>query len=604
MQAQLEVGRAARHPRMIVSPPRLNLRRAASYQHEKGPLSSTSSRFNFNHLFFSPPPSPSLPALISRPKKSPTRARPSRVLRIIAWILSAAFIIYIGTQAILKHIELAGVKLTYIERNSGDDEVEIVSGEGLPEFPTPVIVQDAWMRSRWTVSIPRKFGFPLSVSEYAEMPRFCREVQAAVRKQHEWTGKEQQPLAMYGQSDSYYIDVREAVKAGLLPGSHSETEEPEGKQGLEPGNFVGVNKDSYMPECEKSLTVVLETSEAGIGHTLMMMWTFYGIAKEQGRSFFIDDSRWTYGRYTSIFQPPPVPECRPPPRHEMVPCPQQARHLVVSAATARDALMDSLSTRKGNPAIADDGYARKVLYDFARRGYEALFHLISEDVEYVNSRVESLTSQAFKSKSPIAGMHIRRGDCHPLEFPYRDSYIPTDIFVDSARSAIKKRFPDPKSSDDPFLLVASDDPTVHNSPELTGAHHAQERIKLASKDAIDKSSSTADRDRSIMHRFKDEAFGWEGGFFSTMFWNLGLPKGQMGDHETKASGDTIALRAFLARAYLMDLSVLAKASDTVVCAVGTMGCRLLGVMMGWHEIAEGGKWVNIDGDHKWMGLTW
>ncbi|CAI4216626.1 unnamed protein product [Parascedosporium putredinis] len=571
MQTQLEVGRAARHPRVIIAPPRLNLRRAGSYQHEKGPLSSTSSRFNFNHLFFSPTfPEPSRP----RPpaKKSPTRPRPSRVLRILAWLLSTVFVFYVAAHAIRKHVELAGVKLTYLDRNTGEDEVEMVSRQALPDFPTPVITEDKWGRSKWTVSIPKKHPFPLSVSEYSEMSRACKDVQATVRSQREWTGTKQQPFStMHGKSDSHYVDVREAAKSGLLPNLHSEREaESEGRQTPQFGSFVGVNKDSYMSECDKSLTVVLETDEAGIGHTLMMLWTFYGLAKEQGRSFL---SRIADG--------------------------------LVSAATAKDVLVDSLSTRKANGAAAaddDDDYTRKILYDFARRGYEALFHLANGDVEYIDGRVQSLTAQAAKSKLPIAGMHIRRGDCHPLEFPYRDSYIPNEVYADAARTALKKKLPEANTL--PLLVVASDDPMVHGSPELVGAHHAQDRIKLASKETLDKSGATGSRDRSIMHRFKDETFGWEGGFFSTMFWNLGMPKGQAGNHETRVSTETVALRTFLARAYLLDLSVLARAGDAVVCSVGSMGCRILGVMMGWREVSDGGRWLNIDGEHKWMGLTW
>lgn len=527
------------------------------------------------------------------------------MFRILAWLLSTVFVFYVAAHAIRKHVELAGVKLTYLDRNTGEDEVEMVSRQALPDFPTPVITEDKWGRSKWTVSIPKKHPFPLSVSEYSEMSRACKDVQATVRSQREWTGTKQQPFStMHGKSDSNYVDVREAAKSGLLPNLHSEREaESEGRQTPQFGSFVGVNKDSYMSECDKSLTVVLETDEAGIGHTLMMLWTFYGLAKEQGRAFFVEDSRWAYGRYTSIFQPPPVPDCKPPPRHEMVPCPTQARHLVVSAATAKDVLVDSLSTRKANgAAAADDDYTRKILYDFARRGYEALFHLANGDVEYIDGRVQSLTAQAAKSKLPIAGMHIRRGDCHPLEFPYRDSYIPNEVYADYARTALKKKLPEANAL--PLLVVASDDPMVHGSPELAGAHHAQDRIKLASKETLDKSGSTGSRDRSIMHRFKDETFGWEGGFFSTMFWNLGMPKGQAGNHETRVSTETVALRTFLARAYLLDLSVLARAGDAVVCSVGSMGCRILGVMMGWREVSDGGRWLNIDGEHKWMGLTW
>ncbi|KAH7113425.1 hypothetical protein EDB81DRAFT_309752 [Dactylonectria macrodidyma] len=73
------------HSKMLVAPARLNLRLGASYNHhDRGPLPSPSSRFNFNHLLFSPPPSPSLPALVPRPKRSSSQilvTRPSRVFR-------------------------------------------------------------------------------------------------------------------------------------------------------------------------------------------------------------------------------------------------------------------------------------------------------------------------------------------------------------------------------------------------------------------------------------------------------------------------------------------------------------------------------------------
>lgn len=600
MQSKLEMSPASRHHRL--SPPRLNLRRSKSYQHEKAPLSATTSRFSFNHLFFSPPPSPSLPALVPRAKKSPARTRPTRVFRLVAWAVGTVFIVYLTAQVVRRHVDLGAVKMAYVAPER--EEFEMVSQEGLPDFPTPIMVKDALGRSSWTVSIPRDHEFPLGVREYDEIMASCQEVATAVRDSRTWTKKGDQLLGIgttYGATDPNYVDVRRAEKEGLLPSPAADGKNEKRKSSQ--GNLVSASSDPSAPECGTSLTVVLETSDAGLGATLMLLWTFYGVAKEQGRAFFVDDSRWAYGGYTSMFQAPPVPECRPPPRHEMVPCPSQAEHLVVSAATAKHVLVDALASSGSDARLDDPQAARKTLFDFARRGYEDLFHVVKEDADYVERRVGDLGKKALEAgtkgeKVPVAGMHIRRGDCSPLEFPYRNSYIPNDVYTDSAVAAVASSSP---GRSDPLLVVASDDPTIHNAEEFHGAHHAQERIKLASKEP----SEAKQRNPHVFHRFKDEGFGWEGGFFSAMFWNLGLPRGSGGSFEDArdAGDETVRLRSYLGRAYVLDLAVLARAGDVVVCGVGSMGCRLLGVMMGW-EAVEGGSWVNVDGEHGWMGLTW
>ncbi|PHH58859.1 hypothetical protein CDD80_1943 [Ophiocordyceps camponoti-rufipedis] len=109
-----------------------------------------------------------------------------------------------------------------------------------------------------------------------------------------------------------------------------------------------------------------------------------------------------------------------------------------------------------------------------------------------------------------------------------------------------------------------------------------------------------------MHRFTDEGHGWEGGFFSLVFWNLGAQRKNNAvaqDDDDPPSDQTLRLRGFVARAYMMDLAVLAGASDKVVCAVSAMGCRLLAVMMGWDRAFEQGGWVNVDrGRSGWTGL--
>lgn len=63
----------------------------------------------------------------------------------------------------------------------------------------------------------------------------------------------------------------------------------------------------------------------------------------------------------------------------------------------------------------------------------------------------------------------------------------------------------------------------------------------------------------------------------------------------------MALRELVARAYLLDLSVLGM-SDRVVCAVSSVGCRLLAVMMGWERAVVGQWWKNVDGGFGWVGF--
>jgi hypothetical protein len=147
---------------------------------------------------------------------------------------------------------------------------------------------------------------------------------------------------------------------------------------------------------------------------------------------------------------------------------------------------------------------------------------------------------------------------------------------------------------------------VYESAELAGASRAQVRIKLASKHTIQK----VNPDKSVMHKFVDETFGWEGGFFAAMFWNLGVSTAHAAGgpaasgSSTAPSAETLRLRSLVGRAYMMDLAVLAEASDAVVCTVSAVGCRLLAVMMGWQSAMEEGNWVNIDGGYGWMGLEW
>jgi hypothetical protein len=444
----------------------------------------------------------------------------------------------------------------------------------------------------------------------------CREVASRVRNMHHLSYPSQHSLSALDPADPYFIDISAAEKAGLLPGVS-------GNQWLSKGHgrdgdLVGENKDSLIenPSCERTLTFVLESTDAGLGNALMLLWTFYALAKKQGREFFIDDTRWAYGQYTDIFQPPPAPKCRPPPRHEMLPCPPQAHHLVVSAATAKETFAGALTKDQSqfrHGAAHDD----QELFRLAREGYEALYHLNKDDRKYVDGRTRDLVSKA-KPLGHIVGMHIRHGDLHPFELQYSESYIPLEVFSNAAHEIVQRKNNQTRSRSatgidslkkHPVIVLASDDPTVFDSEEFAGSFRAQEQIRLASKANIQQ----VNPDRTHMHRFVDETFGWEGGFFATMFWNLGLSTISAGNAAASAplektklppSAETLRLRSYIGRAYLMDLTVLAESSDTVICTVSATGCRLLAIMMGWERAIESGAWTNIDGNYGWMGLTW
>jgi len=266
-------------------------------------------------------------------------------------------------------------------------------------------------------------------------------------------------------------------------------------------------------------------------------------------------------------------------------------------------------------------YRLKPMFEFAQAGYEALFHLAPADEGYVESRVSELTmrtvyqSTETTDKGILIGVHVRKGDRRPYEFQYRDAYLPLERYGEKAREILYSTFNNtgPDGGENmaaemhSHFLVASDDPEVYESDEFSHAFRAQEQIKLASKTVLRASQPT---DGSAIRKFVDETVGWEGGFFAAMFWSLGKPSSipvnaiETPDTKLLLTDEALRLRELVGRAYLMDLAVLGRASDNIVCTVSSMGCKLLAVMMGWEKAIVQGKWVNIDGDFQWRGVSW
>lgn len=641
----------ATQSKMIISPPRINLRRAASYNaSDRGPLSSTSSRFGFEHLSFnSPPPSPGLPLpqQAKRMRKSTSHApRPSRVIRCLLWLSGAVLVTYLASKSLRHQVGrqvVPEVLSGWALRHADVKEYEMVGQDDLPDFPTPIAITDRRGRAKWTVSIPSDYEFPLSTNEYSEMCGKCREVAARVHGLHHHgpVALDQISLMKAESGDKYFMDVRDAEKQRFLPapGDHARTQDK---------TLLGVERElADKPVCASSLTYVLESDDAGLGKALMTLWLAYGLAQREGRAFFMDDSRWAYGDYNAMFEMPPVPDCRPPPRHEMIPCPRQARHLVISAANAQDIFGGHMDPEEmyleGPAASLDRRPAQRQLFQLARTGYGALFKLNAQDREYVFNRVvehkvRTYAVEGAEHNGRIVGVHVRHGDRHPLEFQYADSYIPLNQYVDAAHDMLNASLGpdnDAVARSKSFLALASDDPLVYDAEEFRNAIggrmvRAQELIRLAGKGEVNaEEEKKKKKPKNVMHKFTDETFGWEGGFFAAMFWNLGLSSqtavpaspspnaaapSSTGHHHNShpsrepPSEDSLRLRSLVGRAYMMDLAVLADMTSEpgsgIVCAVSSMGCRLLAVMMGYERAFERKEWRNVDGDFGWNGFVW
>ena len=172
------------------------------------------------------------------------------------------------------------------------------------------------------------------------------------------------------------------------------------------------------------------------------------------------------------------------------------------------------------------------------------------------------------------------------------------------------------------ILVASDDPEIYSAPEFNAPRieRAQAQILLASKANLDEnlpdpvSPASEDERDPAFTKFVEPNVGWEGGFFASIFWGLGnaaegraAARGLREERpEVELSEESLRLREYVGRAYLLDLKLVGS-TDRVVCGVSALGCRILGVMKGWEAVASDGEdrgWRNVDkGWDDWLGLV-
>ena len=477
-----------------------------------------------------------------------------------------------------------------------------------------------------------------------------------------------------------------------------------------------------------------------------------------------------YGDYSTYFGPPPVPNCLPAPQSAYLACPHTARHLIVSVGTTKKTFGHAFNEELQNP-FKQATERQKPIFDLARAGYEALFHLVKDDAEYVKDRTKELYEPVRERGGVSIGVHVRRGDWHPKKHPYVKTHLPLDLYTDAAGDKVlamveQEVIVDDDESMDEFaseasiptptppatvegaaeaeteaeteptssiriilrsdivrhgngttyvtppdgnnvawqdtlrshasqLVIASDDASVYEDPELSGAVRAQEQVMLVSDDGVAKIKANGDESS------EGWSTGMEGGFSADAFWVLGADdeddsktnedskEGKEDDGDDHhgnppPSPEVMHLRELIGRSYILDLAVLGGVSgvdstatnadtnadtktnantdtntnaddddgdgdgdttpnenvvgaDAIVCAISATGCRLLAVMMGYHdafggvviiededgnedgnddeedeedseakvvEVEVDGRWVNVDKVMPWKGIVW
>lgn len=605
------------------------LRRFPSAQSTPTLASSKSdfaAKYGFHHLLDSPLPSPALPSIVPRHGKKPTPRRFRKWLRhfvrLSMWACGLCLVYWLVGTLIWGSTPAAAISYLTV----GGEVYNMAVDEDLPQEPATVLVLDNKGRPKWTVSIPPRLDLPLRPNEYATI---CH--QSDHISQH---FRERNGISNHAQSkgsydhDSRFMDVAEAEEHGLLPSAkHGNMDLKKRSEGREDRPNNGMDTETRGEVCERSLTYVLESSDAGFGITLMGLWMSYGLAKKEGRAFFIDDTNWyatcfidylvctdesrAYGKYITFFQPPPIPSCLPPQPNHRLPCPHQTRHLLVSASTAPWTFGDGFN-QKFQDSHKADILQQKPIFSLLRAGHNALFHLSKPDADSLSYRLSELKTLISAKNGLSIGIHVRRGDCHPLEFQYQKSYIPFEAYIHAAHQMIASTFDLSNSTSDNIdaitaskIIVASDDPDVYDAPELQPSLRAQSHIVLANGSTLDAAQGSSASSPS--QKFVEGNVGWEGGFFSDVFWGLGgtaspSPRAKISKQEREPPSEmTLRLRELVGRAYLLDLKVIGSA-DRVVCGVSSVGCRLLAVMMGWEQGITGGKWRNVDGNFDWRAF--
>ncbi|KAH8998774.1 hypothetical protein EDB86DRAFT_2802716 [Lactarius hatsudake] len=220
--------------------------------------------------------------------------------------------------------------------------------------------------------------------------------------------------------------------------------------------------------CSKTITYMLD-GHVGLLADLALMAQAAGLARQVGRTFFVDDTYWNRGKWTDHFQdvrmrqPGPEPECRAPPPEELVACPRNARHWVVNSRTAKYhfgyAFMDEF----------EDPYGRQLnrLRGIFNQSRESLTQTIRPNAATVSlihsARTElvsflGLDSNHSARKDQYQSIHVRLGDRMGSSWEYHDKNVPIEEYASASNAAWDRLFRPTGNSAPQAVFLASDDP--------------------------------------------------------------------------------------------------------------------------------------------------
>ena len=283
------------------APPSMSMRRAPA---PEGPLlspswsSSFSKKYGVQQMLESPMPSPALPSIIPRHGK---KHRPNYLRRVLRWLLTSSkwlcglLVVYCLLRASFhsNNIRLITDNITL------NGKYRLISDDIFLQGPTAVLITNPKGGSKFSLSLPRHLTYPLKPSEYANICFQSNDLARRLRYQSSRSGSSHsQGSRGYYQTDPNFMDVEEAEDYEVLPiKSNHDTYSNRHLSQLPASDHrkeesKNERTGSYGKVCEKTLTYVLETTDAGIGKTLMRLWLSYGLAKKEGRAFFIDDGHW------------------------------------------------------------------------------------------------------------------------------------------------------------------------------------------------------------------------------------------------------------------------------------------------------------------------
>ena len=241
-------------------------------------------------------------------KKRWTLSRVKSVIYPSLYLLGAFLLTFIVFRRVQSAMRSARSRFDVSYLSQGGEIYELVGDDYLPDEPMPVVVTDNDGKTRWTVSLPSSQDFPLRPNTYSNLCLQSAEIakQVALDKAHNGLSRQTKDFDYY-HVDQAFMDVSEAEENGLLPnnedlaGSWKSITGTDDKDSMKK-DHENMKANGKPKVCERSLTYVMETTDAGFGKTMMGLWMSYGLAQREGRSFFIDDRYWYVLVYFSFSQ--------------------------------------------------------------------------------------------------------------------------------------------------------------------------------------------------------------------------------------------------------------------------------------------------------------